>query len=194
MAHPPKNSGSSSKQPPFVPPSVGQAPTHYRPAVHTSVRATDFGAIVDAEWTTFAQFDPKTGVRTGQLPYWFTCTCVVRNEKGNVRTVRLRDIAAQARQGILRVRISGAKNPVVRLSRKNSVRTGGKPVKPVDGFYPIAPSCDKDGMPSNNFYTLSFNGPICFLECYDTLVRPKPPCGKVEMISEGYPPPGTPPQ
>jgi hypothetical protein len=193
MPKPTKNSGTPSKQAPFVPPAVGQAPLNYRPTVHTSVRATDFGEIIDAEWINFSQYDPKTGVRTGQLPYWFTCACVVRNGKGKTRSIRLRDIAAQARQGTLRVRVSGAKNPVVILSAKKS---GGRgiPVKPVDGFYPIEPSCNKDGSPSTHFYTLSFSGPICFLECYNTLLHHEHPCGPVEYSSGGFPPPGTPPQ
>jgi hypothetical protein len=186
-----RNSGSSTKQAPFVPPAVGESPANYKPAVHTSVRATDFGAIVDAEWTTFAQFDPKTGDRTGHLPYWFTCTCVIRNAKGKVGSVRLRDIAAQARQGLLRVRISGAKDPVITVS-SNSSGKGGRAVKPVDGFYPIEPSCGPDGKPSNKFYTLKFSGPISYLECYNTDLHPFLPCGP-ELISEGFPPPGTPP-
>jgi hypothetical protein len=184
------NRQSSSKA--FGPPKPGQVPDNYRPTTHTSVRVTDFGANVDAEWTTFAYFDPATGERTGQIPYWFTATCLVRNDKLRVRMVRLRDIGAQARVGTIRVRVSGTKNPAVKVSTSDSGQ-GGKPVKPVGGFFPIEPSYDKDGKPSDKYYTLSFNGPLCFLECYNTLLcLPKPPSGPRPLISDGYPPAGTP--
>jgi hypothetical protein len=188
------SSSSSAKQPDFVPPKPGQLPTNYRPAVHTSVRANRYGNIIDAEWTTFAQVDPKTGDRTGQLPYWFTSNCVIRNDKGPVRQVGLRDIGAQPRQGRVRIRVTGAKKPVLTLSASSKGGPRGKPIKPVGGFYPIESSENPDGSPSNKYYTLSFRDPICFLECYKIVPPPLPcpPTGPLPLISYDYPPPGTP--
>jgi hypothetical protein len=189
-----KKNAASIKQPPFVPPPEGQLPPDYRPAVHTSVRANDLGNIIDAEWTTFAQVDPKTGARTGNLPYWFTSNCVIRNDKSSVRLVSLRHIGAQPRSGTLRLRVTGTKKLVVTLSDTSSGGRG-KPVKPVKGFYLIEASQCPDGSPSNKYYTLSFRDPICFLECYKIASpspAPCPPTGPVVLISYNYPPPGTP--
>jgi hypothetical protein len=173
----------------FVPPETGQLPPSFRPTTHTSVRATDFGAGVDTEWTTFSKCDPVTGARTGQLPYWFTATCHVRNSRGPVGSVRLRDIGAQARVGVLRLRVSGAKNPVLKVGRSSSGK-GAKAVKPVDGFFAIEPSSPTG---SDTFYILSFEGPVCFLECYNTAsCVPRPATGPEPLVEDGYPPSGTP--
>jgi hypothetical protein len=190
-----KKSASSAGKPPFVPPTPGQLPPNYRPAVHTSVRASDLGNFIDAEWTTFAQVDPKTGDRTGQLPYWFTSSCVIRNARGQERLIRLRDIGAQPRRGLLRIRVTGATKPVVTLSRSGKDGSPGKPVKPVGGFYPIEASQNADGSPSHKYYTLSFRDPVCLLECYNAVLHPPDPCppGHPGVFAVyGYPPPGTP--
>lgn len=190
-----KKSTSSRKQPAFVPPQPGRLPPDYRPAVHTSVRANDSGNIIDAEWTTFAQVDPKTGERTGKLPYWFTSSCVIRNARGLVRLIRLRDIGAQPRKGTLRVRVTGAKAPIMTLSRTSTGGGRGKPVKPVGGFYTIEASQNPDGTPSHKHYTLSFRDPVCLLECYNICIPPPEPCPPDNpgvFAVYGYPPPGTP--
>lgn len=97
---------------------------------------------MDAEWTTFAKCDPATGARTGQLPCWFTATCHVKSDRIRVGSVRLRDIGAQARAGVLKLRVSGAKNPVLKASKSGSGK-GGKTVKAVGGFYAVEPSAPK---------------------------------------------------
>jgi hypothetical protein len=176
----------------FVPPAPGHLPADFRPTIHTSVRATDFGASVDAEWTTFAKCDPATGARTGQLPYWFTATCHVKSDRIRVGSVRLRDIGAQAKAGVLKLRVSGAKNPLLKVSKSSSGK-GGKPVKSVGGFYLIEPSSAKGPGTSGAFYTLSFEGPVCFLECFNSAsLAPRPPSGPEPLIEDGYPPTGTP--
>jgi hypothetical protein len=176
----------------FVPPASGQLPPSFRPTTHTSIRASDFGANVDAEWTTFAKCDPATGARTGQLPYWFIATCHVRGGGGRAGSVRLRDIGAQTRVGVLKLRVSGARKTALKVSRSSSGK-GGKAVKLVNGFYAIEPSSAKGPGTPDTFYTLSFEGPLCFLECYNTAsCAPRRPSGPGPLIEDGYPPSGTP--
>ncbi|MGA7726539.1 MAG: hypothetical protein WCA95_14780 [Opitutaceae bacterium] len=175
-------------------------PQDYLPVVRQSILATGTNPKVGIEWTTYAKC--SGGCLASRLPCWYTC--LIRNDSGGSVSFPLYSIGAQCREARVLMRISGATSyvltppspvpPPTQLDNPGPVPNGFILVEGI----PQA-ECKQGGRPSanagQNTYILSFEGAICFIECYvDALWPTEEAKGGVHVlqIEDGYPPAGSP--
>ena len=141
-----------------------------------------------------------------RLPCWYRCKIfsVPPKPPGGTTQVDLRDIAVQAREGVVWIR--GGKGPhkfeLYQSDVQNTV--SGPPLQEYrNGFFKIEPSVvvrkrkgrKRSRADDGPYYALIFQGKSCSIEGYDDAFCPMnlvPPVFSGLQIEDGYPPPGAP--
>jgi hypothetical protein len=187
-------------------------PQGYLPVVRQSILATGTNPKVGIEWTTYAPCSSGSssgssggssgGCITSRRPCWYTC--LIRNEGGGTISYPLYSIGAQCREARVLMRISGATSYVLTPPSPVPPPTQLDNPGPVpNGFILVEgiPQAERKqgGRPSadagQKTYLLSFEGAICFIECYIDALWPTEEAEggvHVRQIEDGYPPPGSP--